>query len=201
MSHHPRLSGWGPLLLDLYFLLFLLRRLGWLVIVQNFRDLIVIIMRALVIPFGSLRSWVHGYGRHLVFPWPIRQCRWKSMSELSAGTALLAGGPVGDCGLVFRLDTSPCFLLPVPHVIEQMGRLYFGNVKFLFGMAFPRFWSSFDGSAGFWRIGIRRIPVIGKIDSRYVWWEQGPFGTDERDSIRKAGGTHSLSDILLAGGQ
>ena len=44
---------------------------------------------------------------------------------------------VGDCGLVSRLDTSPCFLLPVLHVEEQMGRLYFGNVKFLFGWRFP----------------------------------------------------------------
>ena len=44
-----------------------------------------------------------------------------------------------------------------------MGRPYFGNVKSLFGVAFPGFLSSFDGSAGFWWIGIRRIPVIGKI--------------------------------------
>ena len=123
------------------------------------------------------------------------------MWELSAGTALLAGGPVRDCGLVLRLDTSLCLLLPVPHVEDQMGCLYFGKVKFLFGMAFSRFWSSFDGGAGFWRIGIRRIPVVGKIDSRYVWWEQGPFGTDRRDSVRKAGGVYSLSNILLAGGQ
>ena len=82
-----------------------------------------------------------------------------------------------------------------------MGRLYFGKVKFLFGMAFPRFGGSFDGSTGFWRIGIRRIPVVGKIDGRYVWWEQGPFGTSRGDSIRKAGGANSLSDILLAGGK
>ena len=82
-----------------------------------------------------------------------------------------------------------------------MGHLYFGNVKFLFGMAFPRFQSSFDGSAGFWRIGIRRIPIISKIDSQYVLLEQGPFGTDWRDSVWKAGGAYSLSDILLAGGQ
>ena len=94
-----------------------------------------------------------------------------------------------------------CFLLPVPHVEEQMGHLYFGNVKSLFGMAFPGFQSSFDGSAGFWWIGIRRIPVVGKIDSRYVWLEQGPFGNDWRDSVRKAGGAYSLTDILLAGGQ
>ena len=82
-----------------------------------------------------------------------------------------------------------------------MGHLYFGKVKFLFGMAFPRFRGSFDGSAGFWWIGIRRIPVVGKIDSRHVWWEQGPFGTGRRDSVRKAGGAYSLSNILLAGGQ
>ena len=82
-----------------------------------------------------------------------------------------------------------------------MGRLYFGNVKFLFGVVFPRFRSSFDGSAGFWWIGIRRIPVIGKIDSRYVLREQGPFGTDWRDSVWKASGAYSLSDILLTGGQ
>ena len=123
------------------------------------------------------------------------------MWELPARTAPLTGGPVGDCGLVFRLDTAPCFLLPVPHVEEQMGRLYFGNVKSLFGMAFPGFQSSFDGSAGFWWIGIRRIPVIGKIDSRYVWLEQGPFGTGQRDSVRKASGAYSLTDILLASGQ
>ena len=55
-------------------------------------------------------------------------------------------------------------------------------------MAFPRFGSSFDGSVGFWQIGIRRIPVVGKIDSRYVLLEQGPFGTDRRDSIWKASG-------------
>ena len=123
------------------------------------------------------------------------------MRELSARTVLLTGGPVGDCGLAFRLDTFPCFLLLVPQVEDQMGCLYFGKVKFLFGMAFPRFRGSFDGSAGFWRIGIRRIPVISKIDSRYVWWEQGPFGTDRRDSVWKAGGAYSLSNILLAGGQ
>ena len=120
--------------------------------------------------------------------------------EVHVGAVLLAGGPVGDCGLVFRLDTSPCLLLPVPQVEDQMGRLYFGKVKFLFGIAFPRFWSSFDGSAGFWRIGIRRIPIVGKIDSRHVWWEQGPFGTGQRDLVRKAGGAHSLSNILLTGG-
>ena len=123
------------------------------------------------------------------------------MWELFAGTVLLSGGPVRDCGLVFRLNTSPCLLLPVPHVKDQMGRLYFGKVKFLFGMAFSRFRGSLDGSAGFWQIGIRRIPVISKIDSRYVWWEQGPFGTDWRDSVWKAGGAYSLSNILLAGGQ
>ena len=91
------------------------------------------------------------------------------MWELLAGTAPLTGGPVGDCGLVFRLNTS-CFLLLVPHVEDQMGRLYFGNVKFLFGMAFPRFRSSFDGSAG-----IGRISVIGKVNSRYVLFEHGPM--------------------------
>ena len=68
-------------------------------------------------------------------------------------------------------------------------------------MAFPRFWGSLDGSAGFWRIGIRRIPVVGKIDSRYVWWKLGPFGTNWRDSDRKAGRAYSLSGIPLAGGQ
>ena len=82
-----------------------------------------------------------------------------------------------------------------------MGRLYLGNVKFLFGVMFPRFRSSFDGSAGFWQIGIRRISVIGKIDSRYVLVEKGPFGTCRRDSGWKASGAYSLSDILLAGGQ
>ena len=82
-----------------------------------------------------------------------------------------------------------------------MGCLYFGKVKFLFGMAFPRFRGSFDGSAGFWWIGIRRIPVVGNIDGRYVWWKQGPFGTYWRDSVQKAGGAYSLSNILLAGGQ
>ena len=111
------------------------------------------------------------------------------------------GGLVGDCRLAFRLNTFPCLLLLVQHVKDQMGRLYFGEVKFLFGMAFPQFQSSFDGSAGFWQIGIRRIPVVGKIDSWYVWWEQGPFGTDQRDSIRKVGGVYCLSDILLTGGQ
>ena len=60
------------------------------------------------------------------------------MWEFSAGTALFAGGPVGDCGLVFQLDTSPCLLLPVPHVKDQMGRLYFGKVKSLLGMAFSQ---------------------------------------------------------------
>ena len=75
------------------------------------------------------------------------------------------------------------------------------RLSFFFGMAFPRFRGSFDGSAGFWQIRIRRIPVIGKIDSRYVWCEQGPFGTNRRDSIRKTGGAYSLSNILLAGGQ
>ena len=89
----------------------------------------------------------------------------------------------------------------VPHVEDQMGRLYFGEVKFLFGMAFPGFRGSFHGSACFWQIGIRRIPIIGKIDSRHMWWKQGPFGTGQRDSIRKAGGAYSLSNILLAGGQ
>ena len=112
-----------------------------------------------------------------------------------------AGGPVGDCGLVFRLDTFPCFLLPVPHVEDQMGRLYFGKVKSLLGMAFSRLWSSFDGSAGFWRIGVRRILAVGKIDGRHVWWKQGPSGTSRRDSVQKAGGANSLSHILLAGGQ
>ena len=82
-----------------------------------------------------------------------------------------------------------------------MGRLYFGKVKFLFGMVFPRFRSSFVGSAGFWQIGIRRIPIVSKIDGRYMWWKQGPFGTSRRDSVRKAGGAYSLSNILLAGGQ
>ena len=81
-----------------------------------------------------------------------------------------------------------------------MGRLYFGNVKFLFGMAFPRFRSSFDGSAGFWRTGIRRISVIGKIDSGYVLFKHGPMGTGRRDSIRKASEACFLSDILLVGG-
>ena len=123
------------------------------------------------------------------------------MWELSAGTVLLTRGLVGDCGLALQLKTFPCFHLPVPQVKDQMGRLYFGKVKFLFGMAFPRFWGSFDGSAGFWRIGIRRIPVVSKIDSSYVWWEQGPFGTDWRDSVWKASGVYSLSNILLTGGQ
>ena len=123
------------------------------------------------------------------------------MWEFSAGTALFAGGLVGDCGLVFRLDTSPRLLLPVPHVKDQMGCLYFGKVKSLLGMAFSRLWSSFDGSAGFWRIGVRRIPAIGKIDGRHVWWKQDPFGTSQRDSVRKAGGAYSLSNILLTGGQ
>ena len=123
------------------------------------------------------------------------------MREHSARTVLLTGGPVGDCGLAFRLDTFPCFLLPVLQVEDQMGRLYFGKVKFLLGMAFPRFWGSFDGSAGFWRIGFRRIPIVGKIDGRYVWWKQGPFGTSWRDSVRKADGAYPLSNILLAGGQ
>ena len=68
-------------------------------------------------------------------------------------------------------------------------------------MAFPRFRSNFDGGAGFWWIGRRRIQVISKIDSRYVLLEKGPFGTDRRDSVRKADGAYSLSDILLAGGQ
>ena len=95
------------------------------------------------------------------------------MREHSAGTALLTGSPVGDCGLAFQLHTFPCLLLPVPHVEDQMGRFYFGKLKFLLGMAFPRFGGSFDGSAGFGQIGIRRIPVIGKIDGRYMWWKQG----------------------------
>ena len=115
----------------------------------------------------------------------------RSLPEVRSGTAAWS----------FQLDTSPCFLLLVPHVEDQMGRLYFGNVKFLFGMVFPRFQSSLDGSAGFWWVGIRRIPIIGKIDSRYVLWEQGPFGTDRRDSVQKAGGVYSPSDILPAGGQ
>ena len=80
------------------------------------------------------------------------------MRENATGTALLTGGPVGDCGLAFQLDTFPCFLLLVLQVKDQMGRLYFGKVKFLLGMAFLRFRGSFDGSAGFWRIGSRRIP-------------------------------------------
>ena len=181
--------------------LFLLRRPGRLVFIWNFRDLVIIIMRALVILLGSLWSRVRGYGRHPVFPWPIRQCCWKSMWELPAGTVPLTGGLVGDCGLVFQLDASPCFLLPVPHVEEQMGCLYFGNVKFLLGVASPRFRSSFDGSAGFWRTGIRRISIVGKIDSRYVLFEHGPIGTDWRDSVWKAGRACFLSDILLAGGQ
>ena len=123
------------------------------------------------------------------------------MWELPAGTVPLTRGPVGDYDLVFRLDASLRFLLPVLHVEEQMGRLYFGKVKFLFGVVFPGFRSSFDGSAGFWWIGIRRIPVVGKIDSWYVLFEHGPVGTDWRDSVRKTGGAYSLSDILLAGGQ
>ena len=123
------------------------------------------------------------------------------MRELSTGTAYLTGGPVGDCGLAFRLDTFPCLFLPVPHVEDQMGRLYFGEVRFLFRMAFPGFRGGFHGSAGFWRIGIRGNPVVGKIDSRHVWWEQGPFGTGRRDSFWKTGGTYSLSNIFLAGGQ
>ena len=123
------------------------------------------------------------------------------MWELSAGTMPLTGGPVRDGDLVFRLNASPCFLLPVPHVEEQMGRLYFGNVKFLLGVAFPRFWSGFDGSAGFWQTGIRRISVVGKIDSWYVLFKLGPMGTNQRDSIQKAGEACFLSDILLAGGQ
>ena len=57
------------------------------------------------------------------------------------------------------------------------------------------------GVFGFWWIGIRRIPVVGKIDSRYVLMEKGPFGTSWRDSIWRAGGAYSLSDILLAGRQ
>ena len=158
-------------------------------------------MRALVIPFGSLWIRVCGHGRHPVFPWPIRQCHWKSMWELSARTAPLTGVPVRDCGLAFRLNTSPCLLLPILHVEEQMRHPYFRNGKFLFGIVFTRFQSSFDGDAGLWQIGIRRIPVISKIDSWYIWWEQGPFGTDWRDSVRKAGGVYSLGNILLAGGQ
>ena len=118
-----------------------------------------------------------------------------------AVTAYLTGGPVGDCSLVFRLNTFPCLLLPVPHVEDQMGCLYFGEVKFLFRMAFPRFRGGFHGSAGFWQIGIRGNPIVGKIDSRHVWWEQGPFGTSWRDSVRKTGRTYSLSNILLTGGQ
>ena len=201
MPHHPHLSGRGPHLLDLYFSFSSSSRPGQLVFIWNFHDLITIIMRALVIPPGSLRSRVRGSGRYPVVPWLIRQCRWKSVWELSAGTAPLTGGPVRDYDLVFRLNVSPCFLLPVLHVEEQMGRLYFGNVKFLLGVAFPRFRSSFDGSAGFWRTGIRRISVVGKIDSWYVLFKHGPMGTDWRDSIRKAGEACFLSDILLAGGQ
>ena len=44
-------------------------------------------------------------------------------------------------------------------------------------------------------------PVISKVDSRYVLFEQGPFGTNRRDSVRKASGVCLLSDILLTGGQ
>ena len=158
-------------------------------------------MRALVVPSERLRSRVCGYGRHPVFPWRIRQCRWKSMREHTAGTALFTGSPVRNCGLAFRFDTFLCFLLPVPQTKDQIGRLYLGKVKFLLGMALLRFRGCFDGSAGFWRIGSRRIPVIGKIDSRYVWSKQGPFGIFWRDSLRKAGGAYPLSNILLAGGQ
>ena len=78
------------------------------------------------------------------------------MREHSAGTALLTRGLVGDCGLAFRLNTFPCFLLLVPQVEDQMGHLSFGKVKFLLGMAFPRFWGSFDGSGWFladWLLG------------------------------------------------
>ena len=123
------------------------------------------------------------------------------MWQLSTRTTPLAGGPVGDYDLVFRLDASPCFLLSVPHVKEQMGCLYFGNVKFLLGVAFPRLRSSFDGSAGFWQTGIRRISIVGKIDSWYVLFKHSPMGTDRRDSIWKASEVCFLSDILLAGGQ
>ena len=85
------------------------------------------------------------------------------MREHAAGTALLTGSPVGGCSLAFRLDTFLCFLLPVPQIEDQMGRLYFGKVKFLLGMAFLRFRGSFDGSAGYWRIGSRRIPVVSVL--------------------------------------
>ena len=103
--------------------------------------------------------------------------------------------------MVFQLDTSPCFLLPVLHVEEQMGHLYFGNIEFLLGEASLRYRSSFDESAGFLRPGIRRISIVGEIDSQYVLFEQDPFGTGWRDSVRKAVRACFLSDILLAGGQ
>ena len=112
-----------------------------------------------------------------------------------AGTVSLTGGPVRDFDLAFQLDASPCFLLPVPHVEEEMGRLYFGNVKFLLGVAFPRFRSSFDGSAGLGHPG-RRIPVVGKINGRYARLKHGPMGTVRRDSLRKASEACFLSDIL-----
>ena len=185
----------------IFLFLFLLWRPGRNVFAWNFCDLVNIIMRVLVIPPGSLQSRVRGSGAYPVIPWPIRQCCWKSGWELSAGTASLTGGPVRDFDLVFRFDASPCLLLPVPHVEEEMGHLYFGKVKFLLGAAFPRFWSSFDGSAGFWQTGIRRISVIGKINSWYVRFKHGPMGTGWRDSIRKAGEACFLSNILLAGGQ
>ena len=57
--------------------------------------------------------------------------------EPSTGTAHLTGGPVGDCGLAFQLDTFPCFLLLLPQVKDQMGRLYFGKVKFFLEWRFP----------------------------------------------------------------
>ena len=172
-----------------------------MIIIQNFRDLIVIIMRALVIPLlgASGLSGPVGMGGISSFPGRSGNVAGSPCGSSHARTALLARGPVRDCSLVFRLDTSPCLLLPVPHVKEQMGRSYFGNVEFLFGMAFPRFWSSFDGSASFRQIGIRRTPVIGKIDSRYILLEQGSFGTDQRDSVRKANGAYFLSDTLLSG--
>ena len=85
------------------------------------------------------------------------------MRELSAGTAYLTVGPVGDCGLAFRLDTFPRLVLLVPHVEDQMSRLYFGEVKFLFRMPFPGFRGGFHGSAGFWQIGIRGIPSSARL--------------------------------------
>ena len=156
-------------------------------------------MRAFVVMPRGLRNRVRGFGRYPVVPRPIRSCPWKSMWELSTGTASLTGGLVTDFDLAFRLDAVSCFLLPVPHVVEEMGHLYFGNIKFfLLGGAFPRFRSSFDGSAGFWQTGCR-ISVIGKINSWYGRFKQGPMGTGRRDSIWKAGEASFPSDILASG--